>query len=90
MAYFSNTTEGDVLEHQCSLCKYGEKDCPIYFVQAMYNYDACNNAIARRILDELIADNGTCAMWKAFRNDFRIDPDATELSLFDEIFNNHD
>jgi len=82
MAYFANGTEGTVFEHQCSICKYGEKNCPIAFVQQMYNYDACNNEIARKILDELVADNGTCAMWKEFQNDFRIDPSCKEQKLF--------
>jgi len=82
MAYFANGTEGTVFEHQCSICKYGEKNCPIAFVQQMYNYDACNNEIARKILDELVADNGTCAMWKEFQNDFRIDSSCKEQKLF--------
>ena len=87
MAYFSNGTEGTVFDHQCSLCKYGDKACPIAFVQYEYNYEACNNEVARKILDNLVANNGTCAMWKEFKSDFRIDPDATEQSLFDEVFN---
>jgi len=82
MAYFSNGTEGEVFYHQCSLCKYGDKACPIALVQEMYNYDACNNEVARKILDELVADNGTCAMWKEFKNDFRIDPSCKEQELF--------
>lgn len=84
MAYFANGTEGMVFYHQCSLCKYGDKDCPIAFVQEIYNYDACNNEIARQILDELVADNGTCAMWKEFKNDFRIDPSCKEQELFNQ------
>lgn len=72
MAYFANGTEGTVFDHQCSLCKYGDKNCPIAFVQQMYNYDACNNEVARKILDELVRDDGTCAMWKEFQKDFRI------------------
>jgi hypothetical protein len=86
MAYFSNSTEGSVFVHQCSLCKYGEKQCPIFLVQFMYNYESCNNPVARKILDKLVANDGTCAMWKEFKNDFRIDPEAKEQSLFEEIF----
>ena len=86
MAYFSNGTEGMVFDHQCSLCKYGEKYCPIAFVQQEYNYEACNNEIARKILDTLVENNGTCAMWKEFKEDFRIDPNAKEQSLFDICF----
>jgi len=82
MAYFSNSTEGMVFDHQCSLCKYGKKNCPIFLVQFIYNYDACNNEVARKILDDLVSDNGTCAMWKEFKNDFRIDPSCKEQELF--------
>ena len=87
MAYFSNGTEGMVFDHQCSLCKYGDELCPICLVQINYNYEACNNPVARKILDELIADNGTCAMFKAFKKDFskkEIEKEAP--SLFEEIF----
>ena len=30
--------------------------------------------LREKILDNLVSDNGTCAMWKEFKNDFRIDP----------------
>ena len=86
MAYFANGTEGMKFEYQCSLCKYGEEPCPIALVQFMYNYDACNNEIATKILNELVKNNGTCAMWEEFKNDFRIDKNAKDQSLFDEIF----
>jgi hypothetical protein len=89
MAYFSNSTEGSVFEYQCSLCKYGQKTCPIFLVQFEFNYDACNNEVARKILDTLVQNNGTCAMWKEFKNDFRIDPESKDQSLFDEVFNNN-
>ena len=88
MAYFSNSTEGSVFEHQCSLCKYGQDPCPIALVQFMYNYEACNNEVATKILNELVSNNGTCSMWKEFKKDFRIDPDVKEQSLFDEVFKN--
>ena len=72
MAYFANGTEGDVLYEQCSRCKYGNDACPIFQVQVAYNYEACNNETARKILDHLIKDNGTCAMFEEFKNDFEI------------------
>lgn len=82
MAYFSNSTEGTKFDHQCSLCKYGEESCPIALVQQLYNYDACNNEIATKILDALVSNNGTCSMWQQFKNDFRIDPSCKEQKLF--------
>jgi len=64
MAYFSNSTEGDVFDEQCGRCKYGEKPCPIAFVQTFYNYEACNNKTASAILDNLVKNDGTCAMFE--------------------------
>lgn len=72
MAYFSNGTEGEVFYNQCARCKYGESPCPIACVQLTYNYEACNNVIARKILDTLISDNGECSMFKTFKKDFTI------------------
>ncbi len=54
MAYFSNGTEGMIFDEECSECVLGQKPCPIAFVQAMYNYDACNNKTARAILNNLV------------------------------------
>ena len=86
MAYFSNSTEGSVFEYQCSLCKYGETNCPIAFVQEVYNYDACNNEVARKILDSLVADNGECSMFKEFKKDFEKKEEKDDRSLFDVCF----
>ena len=81
MAYFANSTEGDVFAKQCAKCKYGESACPIFVVQFEFNYEACNNETARKILDSLISNNGTCAMWTEFKEDFAIDPDQLSLEL---------
>ena len=64
MAYFSNGSEGMCFEEECASCKYGEEPCPIYFVQLEYNYEACNNETASKILNTLVKDNGECAMKK--------------------------
>jgi hypothetical protein len=86
MAYFSNSTEGSVFEYQCSLCKYGDESCPIFLAQFIYNYDACNNEVARKILDSLVADNGECSMFKEFKKDFEKKDEKDTRSLFDVCF----
>ena len=80
MAYFSNGTEGMVFDEQCAKCKYGQHPCPIALVQILYNYDACNNEIATKILNTLVDDGGNCSMFKQFKHDFEIDP--KQLNLF--------
>ena len=75
MAYFSNGSEGMCFDIQCMQCKYGDKPCPIALVQYIYNYDACNNEVASKILNELVKGGGTCTMFERFESDLRI---ATE------------
>ena len=64
MAYFSNGSEGMCFDDECSDCKYGQDACPIAFVQGFYNYDACNNDVATKILDHLVKNDGKCSMKK--------------------------
>ncbi|MCP4984921.1 MAG: hypothetical protein GY928_02295 [Colwellia sp.] len=79
MAYFANGSEGMVFDKECASCKYGDKPCPIALVQITYNYDACNNPVASKILDGLINNDGTCEMKKEFKTDFAIDPNQLKL-----------
>lgn len=72
MAYFSNGREGARFEEQCSRCKYGQKACPIALVQMEYNYNACNNKVAMKILDSLVKNDGTCMMYEEFKDDFKL------------------
>lgn len=70
MAYFSNGTEGDVFTAQCGICKYGQEPCPIALIQMTYNYDQIGNDLARKIINDLVEEDGTCTMFKTFENDF--------------------
>lgn len=80
MAYFSNGSEGMVFDEQCSKCKYGDKPCPIAYAQMNWNYEACNNKVAREILDSLVNNNGECSMFVIFKDDFYTkDPDQIDL-----------
>ena len=64
MAYFPNGSAGEVFAEQCGRCRYGDQPCPIWAVQYEHNYAACNNNVARTILDALVKNDGTCAMFK--------------------------
>lgn len=82
MAYFSNGSEGMVFDEQCGKCRYGQKPCPIALVQMDNNYEACNNKVARNILDNLVKNDGTCKMYETFKDDFSKpfkDPNQVEL-----------
>lgn len=72
MAYFSNSSEGSLFDYQCSICKYGDEPCPIAWVQLDNNYEACNDEVARKILDYLVTNDGECAMFKVFRKDLEV------------------
>ena len=79
MAYFSNGSEGYCFDERCSRCRYGEKPCPIAWVQMDNNYEACNNEIARKILDHLVKQDGTCAMFEMDKKHFDISGDNKPL-----------
>lgn len=81
MAYFSNGTEGERFENECAKCIHGDKPCPIAFVQMSYNYEACDNKIAREILDYLVKNNGTCAMMEMSPEHFKIDARQENLQV---------
>jgi hypothetical protein len=81
MAYFSNGSEGTVFDDQCAKCKFGDKPCPIAFVQMDNNYDQLKDTTgtASKILDALVRPDGTCTVWEMAKEDFAIDPDQLKL-----------
>lgn len=67
MAYFPNSSAGEVLDQQCCECIIGmENPCPVAFVQMEYNYKQFDKNGKRNelsgLLDRLIAPCGTCLM----------------------------
>ena len=65
MAYFPNSTAGEVLDIQCGDCKLpNDAPCPILLVQANYNYDQLKdgNERLREAMSCLINDEGKCLM----------------------------
>jgi hypothetical protein len=62
MAYFSNGTEGEILDSQCLECKLLKEPCPIILVHLEYNYDQCGNELARKIMNELVGEDGICKL----------------------------
>lgn len=64
MAYFSNGTEGMVLDEQCSECLHADPDvgCPIFLVQQNFNYDQVGNQKLTEAMSCLISDGGLCRM----------------------------
>jgi hypothetical protein len=81
MAYYSNGSEGMAFDDQCARCKYGKSPCPIALVQIDNNYDQLNDTTgtARKILDTLVHNDGTCAVYEMAKIDFAIDPDQLDL-----------
>lgn len=79
MAYFSNSSESEPFEFQCTKCKYGLLPCPIALVQVEYNYEASNNETASKILDTLVKQDGECTFWKEFQKDLEVDPNQMDL-----------
>jgi hypothetical protein len=70
MAYFSNGTEGMILDEQClsCICEDDLAFCPVHCLQCTWNYsqlDKGNEKIVE-ILNELIDENGICLVREAF------------------------
>lgn len=63
MAYFSNSTDGDVLEMQCEDCPLGDKPCPVKLVQLMHNYDQVGNDKLKAAMELLIDKDGICQLF---------------------------
>lgn len=64
MAYFSNGTEGEILDDQCMKCPFGNQACPVYEVQTFYNYKQMNsgNKDLKDAMEMLINEPGICRM----------------------------
>ena len=66
MAYFSNGTEGMVLDEQCAECPIpDDAPCPILWVQITYNYEQIKNGketIVSDVLNCLVDKDGDCKM----------------------------
>ena len=81
MAYFSNSTEGEVFDAQCEKCKYGQEACPIALAQMNFNYEAVNNQVATSILNTIVNEKGICQMRETFKKDFATDG-SKQATLF--------
>jgi hypothetical protein len=65
MAYFSNGSEGMILDEQCCDCIIpNEAPCPILLVQEWFNYDQNDNPNLEKCLNMLINEKGECQMKK--------------------------
>ena len=81
MAYFSNGSEAECFD--CANCKYGKAPCPIAAVQLNYNYDQHNDksGTAKKILDTLVLQDGTCTFYEMAKADLFQDDNQLELGL---------
>ena len=66
MAYFSNSSEGEVLDVQCYDCPLGGGCCPVRSVQMLYNYDQLEDGQEklREAMELLVDDKGVCQVRK--------------------------
>lgn len=66
MAYFSNGSEGEVLDNQCCECRLPfDAPCPVLLAQITYNYDQFKDGKETEItklLNILVDEDGVCQM----------------------------
>ena len=62
MAFFSNSSDGDVLQRQCDVCQLGELDCPVLAIQMLHNYNQLdkNETRLREVMNLLVNEKGIC------------------------------
>ena len=73
MAYFSNGSEGMVLDEQCAQCPVAnDACCPILYIQMTYNYKQLDSngeeTLASEVMNCLVDENGTCQMKPIIEN----------------------
>jgi len=86
MAYFSNSSEGMILDEQCMECYLpDDAPCPILLVQGLYNYDQmkAGNKKLREAMNILINDKGGCQMKPILDQHLhpKIDPNQITMGL---------
>ncbi len=84
MAYFSNSTAGDVLDNQCSACPVpDDASCPVLLVQMEYNYKQLKTGqeTLRKAINSLIDEKGQCKMKQAIEHDSPPEPVAPMESM---------
>lgn len=84
MAYFSNSSEGDILDIQCDQCIHEDPEagCPIAFVQQIFNYDQIGNENLQKAITMLIDEKGICQM-KPLIDKLRYpQPKDTQMEMF--------
>lgn len=67
MAYFSNGSEGEILDNQCDECHLSyEAPCPVLLVQQLFNYRQLDEngeeTMVSEAMNNLIDEEGICKM----------------------------
>ncbi|OHD24892.1 MAG: hypothetical protein A2Y38_16300 [Spirochaetes bacterium GWB1_59_5] len=52
--------------------------CPVYFVQASFNYDQSDNALLERCLNHLVDEDGICQMKKTLEKLNLLNPELAD------------
>ena len=86
MAYYSNSSEGDLFDEQCSECIHADPEvmCPIALVQMEYNYDQLKEGQEKlKAVMEILVDQKKGCQMKPFIDKFRgkVKPKCLERKL---------
>lgn len=85
MVYFSNNSDGEILDVQCADCPMGGGGCPVAQVQHLYNYDQLRDGQEKlqEAMSMLIDDKGTCRVRKKILENVTRVPASECLETFD-------
>ena len=83
MAYFSNGTEGDILNQQCCDCPLpDDSPCPILLMQLTFNYKQIINgkpSLASEVMNTLVNKKGECQMKPLLDKDWGKDTKTEDM-----------
>lgn len=88
MAFFSNSSDGGILDRQCGECIHQDPDagCPVARVQTEFNYDQIDNDKLVRVLEILINKKGVCQLKPLIEKYYRKrpwpGPEKQQMDLF--------
>lgn len=84
MAYFSNSSEGECFDDQCSRCKFGQMACPVALLQMEYNYEQLREPTGKltEVMNLLVKEDGTCTVFEMAKADFEVEKRAGYTGRF--------
>ncbi len=84
MAYFSNSSEGEIFDEQCYNCIFGDEPCEVALMQLTYNYDQFTNGKPNKlaeIMNLFVDKKGICKLRERLIKRGLFNPEQLKLEI---------